>query len=83
MLADGKKLTHKDSKTFLQEWVLARSLPIPNYRYISRSGPEHAPEFVVAVEVKDREPMQGTGPSKRLAEQDAATKFLRREAIRA
>lgn len=83
MLADGKALTHKDSKTFLQEWVLARSLPIPNYRYISRSGPEHAPEFVVAVEVKDREPMQGTGPSKRLAEQDAATKFLRRELIRA
>lgn len=83
MLADGKALTHKDSKTFLQEWVLARSLPIPNYRYVSRSGPEHAPEFVVAVEVRDREPMEGNGPSKRLAEQDAATRFLRREAIRA
>jgi ribonuclease-3 len=83
LLADGKALAHKDSKTFLQEWVLARALPIPAYRHVSRSGPEHAPEFVVAVEVQGREPMEGSGPSKRLAEQDAATKFLRRELIRA
>ncbi len=83
LLADGKALTRKDSKTFLQEWVLARSLHIPNYRHISRSGPEHSPVFVVTVEVHGHEPMEGTGPSKRLAEQDAATKFLSREHIRA
>lgn len=83
LLADGAALTKKDAKTFLQEWVLARSMPIPNYRPVSRSGPEHAPEFVVAVEVQGKAPMEGTGPSKRLAEQDAANKFLQRELIRA
>jgi len=83
LLADGAALTKKDAKTFLQEWVLARSMPIPAYRLVSRSGPEHAPVFLVAVDVQGREPMEGSGPSKRLAEQDAATKFLRRELIRA
>jgi ribonuclease III len=83
LLADGQALTRKDAKTFLQEWVLARSSPIPVYKPVSRTGPEHAPVFVVAVEVKGCEPMEGTGPSKRAAEQDAATKFLRRESIRA
>lgn len=72
----------KDSKTFLQEWALARSLPIPVYTITKREGPEHAPVFEVAVEIKDREPMQGTGKSKRLAEMDAATNFLKRENIR-
>jgi ribonuclease-3 len=83
LLADGAAMTKKDAKTFLQEWVLARSMPIPVYRPVSRTGPEHAPVFVVAVEVQGREPMEGEGPSKRLAEQDAANKFLQRELIRA
>ncbi len=72
----------KDAKTFLQEWVLARSLPIPVYRIVKREGPEHAPVFEVSVEVKGREPMLGSGRSKRLAEQDAAGKFLKHEKIR-
>ncbi len=72
----------KDAKTFLQEWALARSLPIPAYGVVSREGPEHAPNFVVAVEVKGREPTLGKGKNKRVAEQDAALKFLARENIR-
>lgn len=72
----------KDAKTFLQEWALARALPIPAYGVISREGPEHAPSFVVAVEVKGREPTHGKGKNKRVAEQDAAVNFLARENIR-
>lgn len=72
----------KDAKTFLQEWALARALPIPAYGVISREGPQHAPVFVVAVEIAGHEPMPGTGKNKRIAEQDAATKFLSREKIR-
>lgn len=81
-IAGGKATIQKDAKTFLQEWVLARALSIPAYRIVSRSGPEHAPVFVVSVEVQGRQPMEGAGPSKRLAEQDAAEKFLKREKIR-
>ncbi len=76
------KLAVKDAKTFLQEWALARALPIPAYRIISREGPEHEPVFVVSVEVKDRPPAEGTARSKRAAEMDAAEQFLKREGIR-
>ena len=72
----------KDAKTFLQEWALARALPIPAYTTVSREGPEHEPVFVVSVEVKGKEPALGTAESKRAAEMDAAEKFLKREGIR-
>lgn len=72
----------KDAKTFLQEWALARALPIPSYNIVSREGPEHEPVFVVSVEVKGKAPALGTAKSKRGAEQDAAEVFLKREGIR-
>ena len=75
-------LAVKDPKTFLQEWALARALPIPAYRIVSREGPEHEPVFVVSVEVKGREPALGTAKAKRAAEMDAAENFLKREGIR-
>ena len=76
------KIIRKDAKTFLQEWALARALPIPEYRVVSRDGPEHAPSFAVEVEVRGSRPVHGTGPSKRFAEQVAADNFLKRENIR-
>lgn len=79
---DGKELMHKDAKTFLQEWALGKGLAIPAYRTVSREGPEHAPTFVVEVQVGTKEPVQGSGKSKRLAEQAAAEAFLNRENIR-
>lgn len=72
----------KDAKTFLQEWALARALPIPTYTIVSREGPEHEPVFVVSVEVEGKAVAQGTAKSKRGAEQDAADIFLKREGIR-
>lgn len=72
----------KDAKTFLQEWALARSLPLPAYAVASRDGPEHAPQFVVRVTVEGRAPAEGQGTNKRLAEQNAAAAFLKREKIR-
>ncbi len=80
-IAEGK-IIRKDAKTFLQEWALARALPIPQYRIVRREGPEHAPSFAVEVDVRDTLPIEGTGPSKRLAEQAAAENFLKRENIR-
>ncbi len=72
----------KDAKTFLQEWALARALPIPSYKIMSREGPEHEPVFVVSVEVKGKPPAEGTAKSKRGAEMNAADQFLKREGIR-
>ena len=39
----------RDPKTVLQEWAQARGLPTPSYREVARSGPDHDPEFRVAV----------------------------------
>ncbi len=72
----------KDAKTFLQEWALARSLPLPAYRVISRDGPEHEPVFVVEVEVKGKAPARGSAKAKRAAEQEAAEDFITREGLR-
>ena len=71
----------RDPKTVLQEWVQGRGMPAPSYREVERSGPDHDPEFRVAVEIADREPTEGVGRSKRSAEQAAAAAMLTREGV--
>ena len=50
-ILSGRHRMDKDAKTFLQEWALGRRLAIPAYRTVSREGPEHAPTFVIEVQV--------------------------------
>lgn len=71
----------RDAKTALQEWAHARGLASPVYRELARSGPDHDPEFSVAVEVDGHPSSEGRGRSKRLAEQSAAQSFLEREGV--
>ncbi len=71
----------RDPKTALQEWAQARGLPPPLYRESSRSGPDHAPEFTVIVEVPGYPAAEAKGLAKRLAEQAAAAAFMAREGI--
>jgi ribonuclease-3 len=73
----------RDAKTMLQEWAQARGLPTPAYREVERRGPDHDPEFRVSVELRDRQPAEGTGRSKRSAEQAAASVMLSREGVTA
>jgi ribonuclease-3 len=73
----------RDSKTLLQEWAQARGLPTPAYREIERKGPDHDPEFRVTVELPDLVPAEGTGRSKRAAEQAAAAAMLTRAGVNA
>jgi len=42
---------HHDTKTILQEKAVSRGLPVPNYELVERLGPDHAPTFVVHVQV--------------------------------
>lgn len=71
----------RDAKTMLQEWAQAQGLPTPAYREVERKGPDHDPEFRVTVELPDRLPAEGTGRSKRSAEQAAASVMLIREGV--
>jgi ribonuclease III len=71
----------RDAKTALQEWAQGRGLPTPSYKEVERRGPHHSPEFLVTVQLPDREPAEGLGKSKRAAEQAAAAEMLRREGV--
>ncbi|MEO1693770.1 MAG: ribonuclease III [Pseudomonadota bacterium] len=78
---DGGVETVSDPKSVLQEWAQGRGLPLPRYRELSRSGPDHAPVFVAEVAIDGVEAAVGEGTSKRQAEQAAARAILDREAI--
>lgn len=65
-----------DAKTALQEWAQAQGLATPAYHLVSRSGPDHSPMFVIKVEVELWPPAEGSGRTKRLAEQEAAKAFM-------
>ncbi len=70
-----------DAKTTLQEWAQGRGLEPPVYVEIERHGPDHAPEFTIAVKLGDFPQLTATGPSKKLAEHKAAEAFLVREKV--
>jgi ribonuclease-3 len=65
-----------NAKSRLQEWAQARSLGLPQYEIVQTAGPDHAPEFEVAVAVAGLPPAHGRASSKRAAEQAAAAALL-------
>ena len=68
----------RDAKTMLQEWAQARGQNPPNYEVISRSGPDHAPDFLVKVILDSGETSEALAGSKRQAEQMAAKALLQK-----
>ncbi|MGD8741599.1 MAG: ribonuclease III [Desulfobacterales bacterium] len=64
-----------DYKSRLQEWVQEKHGEIPNYKVVREEGPDHDKTFWVSVKVFNIE-TEGTGKSKKTAEQDAAHKAL-------
>jgi ribonuclease-3 len=67
-----------EAKTALQEWAMARGIPMPSYTVLSRSGAAHAPLFTVSVSVQGYPAEIATGPALRVAEKAAARKLLAR-----
>ena len=69
----------RDAKTALQEWAQAKGMQPPRYVQTARSGPDHAPEFEITVQLDDgrRAVAQGKG-TKRSIEQAAAQALLDR-----
>jgi ribonuclease III len=67
----------KDAKTELQEWLQARRLPVPGYRIVATHGQAHAQTFDVECQVPALAlAEQGSGRSRRSAEQEAARRML-------
>jgi len=72
------KVDARDAKTMLQEWAQARGQNPPNYEVISRSGPDHAPDFLVKAILASGETSEAMAGSKRQAEQMAAKALLQK-----
>ncbi len=67
----------KDPKTELQEWLQGRKLSLPKYTVVGTSGAAHRQQFEVSCEVTElRQTQQGSGASRRAAEQAAAAAML-------
>jgi ribonuclease-3 len=71
----------RDAKTALQEWAAAERRGL-SYEVVERTGPEHAPHFVIEAHVEGFEPMRGEGGSKRAAQRKAAAAFLKARGLR-
>ncbi len=69
----------KDAKTLLQELMQARHLPLPRYVIRSTEGLAHDQRFEVECSIDDLSlKTVGFGPSRRAAEQDAATRAFQK-----
>ncbi len=67
----------KDPKTRLQELLQARRLGLPSYEVVDISGEPHQQNFRVLCRVAElQSEMEGSGSSRRKAEQDAAARLL-------
>jgi len=62
----------RDYKSTLQELAQKRKWELPHYRVVSEFGPRHKRTFKVAVKLRGRVWGEGTGESKKAAEQNAA-----------
>jgi len=66
----------KHPKSALQEWAAANNRKPPAYQLTDRSGPHHAPKFVVEVEIRGIGSASAEGDSKQEAETAAAAKLM-------
>ena len=76
-IAESETGTRYDSKTALQEIVVKNTGELPSYR-VASSGPDHDKRFVAHVFVGNEPYGNGSGRSKKEAEQNAAREALER-----
>ena len=68
----AKRMHNQDYKTMLQELVQQKKDQVLSYHLIGESGPDHDKKFQVQVSLNGKAVGQGTGSSKKRAEQAAA-----------
>jgi ribonuclease III len=73
----------KDAKTSLQEWLQARKFALPQYMVKRIEGAAHAQTFIVeGITERPACMVEGSGVTRRAAEQEAAAKILAKFAER-
>lgn len=73
---DLADLSFQDYKTALQEAAQRLGLPLPEYRVLEESGPDHEKTFLIQVVWNGEAFAQGYGPSKKEAQRQAARATL-------
>lgn len=73
---DSHDKAPKHPKSALQEWAAANNRKAPAYELLGRSGPHHAPTFVVKVSIKGVGEAEAEGLNKQEAETAAAQSLL-------
>jgi len=75
---DPGELSRRDFKSALQERAQADGKPLPRYRLLSESGPDHEKRFVYEVRFGEGDELTATGegPSKKEAQREAARAAL-------
>jgi ribonuclease III len=73
---DSVRSAPKHPKAALMEWAAANRRKPPDYRVLSREGPDHAPRFTVAVSINTVGEAEGSGSNKQEAERAAAVALL-------
>jgi len=76
-IANSIETPPQDPKTILQEWVQEKSLPLPKYELVSKTGFEHEPVFEMRVSVEGFKDVMASSTSKRRAEKKAAEQMLK------
>lgn len=66
----------KDAKSLLQEIAQNKTKQSPKYKILKTEGPDHARKFTVGVYIQGELMGEGSGYSKQVAEEEAATKAL-------
>ena len=73
---DSHDKAPKHPKSALQEWAAANNRKAPAYEIVGRSGPHHAPTFVIRVSIKGVGEAEAEGLNKQEAETAAAEALL-------
>ena len=76
LIGDCSETGENDAKSQLQEYLQGQGHPMPAYQTVGEEGPPHERIFTAAVLIDGREIAQGSGTSKKRAEQEAARAAL-------
>ena len=67
-----------DYKSNLQIYTQSKKLGTPTYELVARTGPDHSPQFTIAVVIAGKKVAVGSGASKAQASKDAARRALKK-----
>jgi ribonuclease-3 len=80
-IAQSSNTARSNPKSHLQEWAAANGKALPTYSLVRRSGPDHAPQFTIAVTLDGFVSVEATGRSRQEAEKAAALILIEREKL--